>query len=118
MMTGWKTPDAEAHPLRRLGICLGLLPAILLMVIPLAQAQDCEIPLFVKQSLHGANVMILADNSGSMNQAVFHLRYQEHLRYDGPFGTDWTYYVSKGGKKKASAILVMGVIQPIWKRIW
>ena len=32
-----------------------------------AWAQDCEIPLFVKQGLTGANVMILADNSGSMN---------------------------------------------------
>ena len=35
-----------------------------------AGAQVCEPPLFVVQSSGGANVMILCDNSGSMNEPM------------------------------------------------
>jgi type IV pilus assembly protein PilY1 len=60
----------------------------------ISQAQDCEIPLFVKQGLMGANVMIVADNSGSMNAATYHLDYDIDTVYAGSFSTESTYYVS------------------------
>ncbi|MCB1182625.1 PQQ-binding-like beta-propeller repeat protein [bacterium] len=71
--------------------------ALLALVVPLAGfAQDaCEIPLFVKQNLVGANVMIMADNSGSMNEATYHLDYDSHTTYSGNFNTTSTYFVSK-----------------------
>ncbi|MDX2474782.1 MAG: PilC/PilY family type IV pilus protein [Candidatus Krumholzibacteria bacterium] len=58
----------------------------------------CEIPLFVKQNLVGANVMILADNSGSMNEATYHLAYDSDLVYSGDFSSFSTYFVSKTAK--------------------
>ncbi len=61
------------------------------------RAQQCEIPLFVKQGLSGANVMILADNSGSMNAPIFDLRYDHNTEYTGDFKTESTYYVSRDG---------------------
>ncbi len=57
----------------------------------------CEIPLFVKQNLIGANVMILADNSLSMNAATYHASYDGSVKYSGDFSTDSTYFVSKNG---------------------
>ena len=57
----------------------------------------CEIPLFVQQNLVGANVMILADNSGSMNEVTYHLDYNSHVVYSGWFTTDATYFVAKDG---------------------
>lgn len=59
-----------------------------------ATAQDtCEIPLFVKQSVNRANVMILADNSGSMNAAVYHDGYDINTTYSGNFSSTSTYYI-------------------------
>lgn len=66
--------------------------------VPAALAQDtCEIPLFVKQNLVGANVMFLADNSGSMNEAIYHMDYDPHATYAGPFVANSTYFVAKNG---------------------
>ncbi len=62
-----------------------------------ALAQDCEIPLFVQQGLVGANVMIVADISGSMNQAVYHLGYNPDITYPGYFTSGATYYIAKDG---------------------
>ena len=84
-----------------------LLTILFTGLIPAAGfAQDpCEIPLFVKQNLVGANVMILADTSNSMNIASWHLDYDEDIVYsaglpapaDGRryFTSGATYYVSK-----------------------
>ncbi len=72
--------------------------AVLGMLIPGAgavTAQDCEIPLFVKQGLTGANVMILADNSGSMNEAILHADYDPETAYTGNFNRAATYYITK-----------------------
>ncbi len=60
-----------------------------------AMAQECEIPLFVKQSLVGANVMLLADNSGSMNAAVYHLDYDSHIVYPGLFPSHEEWYIGQ-----------------------
>ncbi len=59
-----------------------------------AMAAPCEIPLFVKQGLSGANVMILADNSGSMNAAMYDSRYNPNTVYSGNFSTNSTYFIS------------------------
>ena len=53
----------------------------------------CEIPLFVKQNLVGANVMILADNSSSMNEAVYHEGYDPNTVYTGDFNSGSSYFV-------------------------
>jgi type IV pilus assembly protein PilY1 len=76
--------------------------ALAAVLVPAAGfAQDaCEIPLFVKQNLIGANVMILADNSGSMNEANYPAGYDDHFIYSGNFSTDTTYFVSKTGLKE------------------
>lgn len=83
-----KTPTLSrvAWPLLLVALCL--LPAF-------GHAQTCEIPLFVKQGLNGANVMILADNSGSMNTPIFHDAYDKNVTYPGNFRRDTTYYVSR-----------------------
>ncbi len=60
-------------------------------------AEECQVPLFVQQALIGANVMILADNSGSMNAGVYHLDYDSSVTYSGNFNTDQTYYVGSDG---------------------
>jgi len=60
-----------------------------------AAGQSCEVPLFVMQSMTGANVMILADNSGSMNAGVYHLDYDPDVVYSGNFTAGYTYFVSK-----------------------
>jgi type IV pilus assembly protein PilY1 len=65
-----------------------------------AQAETCEIPLFVKQGLNGANVMILADISGSMNAAIYDLAYDSDVEYPGVFNRDATYFVAKDGMKE------------------
>ena len=76
-----------------LAAALAVIPAL-----PGALAQDsCEIPLFVKQNLVGANVMILADNSGSMNEALYHLDYNPNVAYTGGFNRTSTYFVGTDG---------------------
>jgi len=80
------------------GLRAAAILAVLFVVIaaPVATAQDtCEIPLFVKQNLVGANVMFVADNSGSMNEAIYSLDYDQHAVYSGPFVTNATYFVSR-----------------------
>ncbi len=55
-------------------------------------AQDCEVPLFVQQGTVDANVMILFDNSGSMNEVMFHPDYDVFTTYAGPFDENRVYY--------------------------
>jgi hypothetical protein len=55
--------------------------------IPAAHAQDCDYPLFIKQGSVDANVMILFDSSGSMNEAIMHDDYDPTRRYSGNFSS-------------------------------
>jgi type IV pilus assembly protein PilY1 len=59
----------------------------------LAAAQECEVPLFVKQGAVDANVMILFDNSGSMNEAMFHADYDPNVVYGGSGGSTTLRFV-------------------------
>ena len=83
-----KTPKLSKVAWPLLLVALSLLPAAV------AHAQDCEIPLFVKQGLNGANVMLLADNSGSMNEPIYHEAYDKNVAYAGNFARTTTYYIS------------------------
>ena len=76
-----------------------LVLAALLLPAAASLAQDCEIPLFVQQGLQGANVMILADNSGSMNQAIYHLDYDPETSYSGNFNGAYDYYIASDGNR-------------------
>ena len=61
-------------------------------------AQDlCEVPLFVKQNSGGANLMILADNSFSMNTMIYHFSYDKEVAWSGYFEPTAIYFVSKEG---------------------
>ena len=90
----------RTHEFRAPAALAAVLLAVLAVIpaLPGALAQDtCEIPLFVKQNLVGANVMILADNSGSMNEALYHLDYNRNVTYTGGFSTNSTYFVGGDG---------------------
>jgi hypothetical protein len=62
-----------------------------------AQAEDCQVPLFVQQAAVGANVMIIADNSGSMNAGVIIPTTNPSNTYSGNFNSGSTYYISSDG---------------------
>ena len=70
-----------------------------ILVVPTATAvvveAECEVPLFVQQNSGGANVMILADNSGSMNTAIYHDHYSKEINWPGTFDSTRIYYVAK-----------------------
>jgi type IV pilus assembly protein PilY1 len=80
------------HPNRLAAVVL----LTLLASLP-AAGQDCEVPLFVQQGTVDANVMILFDNSGSMNEVMFHPDYDAFATYSGPFTTTRTYYCYASG---------------------
>jgi len=74
---------------------LGLICAAMCSLPAAVSGQGCEPPLFVIQSNSGANVMILMDNSGSMNEAIYHEAYDPTYDYSGRFSTDRMYYISR-----------------------
>ena len=77
------------------------------LVLPaMVAGQACEIPLFVKQGTVDANVMLLFDNSGSMNEALFHPDYNPNIVYRGynnstttRFDPGTIYMVTTSGSK-------------------
>ena len=75
-------------------LVLGLVLLASLVLLAPAGAQECQTPLFVQQSLIGANVMILADNSGSMNNIVTHDAYDQNVVYAGNFNSNSEYRIT------------------------
>ena len=61
----------------------------ILLILPHSTSlgQVCEPPLFVVQSSGGANVMILCDSSGSMNEVILHDDYDGDVDYPGRFSS-------------------------------
>jgi type IV pilus assembly protein PilY1 len=55
---------------------------------------ECELPLYTQQGNIDANVVILFDNSGSMNEAMFHDDYDPNITYTGNFTTNSRYYIN------------------------
>jgi len=87
---------------RRMRLDAGMLlcGAALLMfggAVPHALGQACQTPLFVQEGSVEANVMILFDNSGSMNHAIHHPDYDPNTVYAGGYNSSSNYYVSKDG---------------------
>jgi type IV pilus assembly protein PilY1 len=76
---------------------LPLLVGLTALAVPTtASAQvECEIPLFIKQTSGDANVMILADNSFSMNSIVLHQEFDKDVLWVGEFEPDATYFVAQ-----------------------
>ena len=83
--------------LRTAALTLLMGVAVATLVAPsVASAQDdCEVPLFVKQSSGGANLMVLADNSFSMNMAIVHEDYVKDVVWTGDFEPDALYFVAQ-----------------------
>ncbi len=82
-------------------IARGGLMAILMLAMSagVAWAQTCEIPLISQQVAVPPNVMILLDNSGSMNHVMWHEAYEDTITYPGPFERNKTYFVSSDGMR-------------------
>lgn len=70
---------------------------LLALLAPPAQAGTCEIPLIVGSAGATANVLLLIDNSGSMNEAVWHTSYNKNTTYTGKFTATEMYYVETDG---------------------
>lgn len=68
--------------------------ALALALAATAGAQDCQVPLFIQSGTVDANVMILFDNSGSMNEAMEHPDFRPFTTYPGPFERNRTYYIT------------------------
>ena len=75
------------------------LVALTALTIPIAAIAEnmCEVPLSVMQNSGGANLMVLADNSFSMNTVIHHYGYDKDHRWTGEFDNDATYFVAKDG---------------------
>ncbi len=54
---------------------------------------QCDVPLIAQQVSVAPNVMILLDNSGSMNEVMYHEAYNPDVVYPGDFTTNAMYYV-------------------------
>ncbi len=77
----------------------GLVAALLVIALATgAIAQDCQVPLFVQQGTVDANVMIVFDNSGSMNSVMYHPDYEVFTTYPGPFDENRTYFCWSSGE--------------------
>jgi type IV pilus assembly protein PilY1 len=74
---------------------LTLLAVLSLLPSARALAVDCGIPPVAQQDIDGINVMILADNSYSMNAPIEHEDYDENNIYTGTFTSTAEYYVTR-----------------------
>ena len=57
----------------------------------------CDVPLNIAHTSGSANVLVILDNSGSMNEAVYHDAYDENRTYSGRFTSTDMYTVSDDG---------------------
>lgn len=64
-----------------------------------AHAQACDIPMLSQRVSVPPNVMIVMDNSGSMNEAMFHADYDPSVTWSGNFAQNTVYYVGSSGNK-------------------
>ena len=78
-------------------LLLGMIMSVLTIPIDTIAEEMCEVPLFVMQNSGGANLMILADNSFSMNMVINHEGYDKDSVWPGEFDNDATYFVAKSG---------------------
>ncbi len=67
------------------------------LVVGNVLAAACDIPLFIRRTISTANVLIIFDSSGSMNEAMWHAAYNPAVAYAGRFNRSNTYNVSSDG---------------------
>jgi type IV pilus assembly protein PilY1 len=65
-----------------------------------ADAVACDVPIIVQQGNVPPNVLIIMDDSGSMNEAMLHAAFNPAVVYSGAFTSDQTYYISTTGLYK------------------
>ena len=94
-MNGHRIPQIRRATL----LVLVLLIGMTLATPDRSMAQVCQTPLFLLQNTQGANIMILADNSSSMNTVIFHSAYDHEQAYAGPFETLSLYFVATCGDR-------------------
>ncbi len=58
---------------------------------------QCQTPLFIQEGQVEANVMILFDNSGSMNEAMYPPEYDQSVTYSGDYDNTRMYYIGTEG---------------------
>ncbi len=69
----------------------------LLLITGSALGQICQVPLFIQKGDVDANVMLLLDNSGSMNEAITATEFDQHVIYMGDFVSDGVYVIAYSG---------------------
>ena len=83
------------HTLRSLALTGSLLLSIGWAAV--VGATTCNIPLAVGQAGAAANVLILLDNSGSMNEAIVSSDFNPNTTYSGKFSTNGEYDITTSG---------------------
>jgi len=89
--------------------------AVLLAAGPALAQFGCEVPLFVQEGAIDANVMILFDNSGSMNEAMYHPDYDHTVSWSGSYNQNSVYSINTTNTYTVngrSAVLVRSFNQP------
>ncbi len=71
--------------------------ALLICHVGPSWGQLCQVPLFIQKGDVDANVMILLDNSGSMNEVITSADYDPANSYPGDFASDAQYVVVDSG---------------------
>jgi type IV pilus assembly protein PilY1 len=64
---------------------------------PAYAAASCDVPLPIIRTVGEAKVLIILDNSGSMNEGLYSDDYDDAVTYPGGLTTDQMYYVSADG---------------------
>lgn len=82
-----------------------LMSGLGMALTPGGAAAQCDIPLIAQRVSTPPNVMILLDNSGSMNEAMWHASYDNSVRYSGAFDWDTMYYVGSAGSYSPRSFL-------------
>ena len=81
----------------RLAPTLALVVAAVTMLSSDVARAACEIPLVIHRTAGEANVLIILDSSGSMNEAMTHDSYNMSTNYSGNFTGSQTYTVANDG---------------------
>ena len=87
-----------SNPIKKIVLCAAAIGCIAVTggLFHNASAVVCEYPLFITEGSVEANVLFIFDNSGSMNEVIWHEDYDPNVIYSGGFHSDM-YYISSSG---------------------
>lgn len=98
------------------GIAIPILLLLLtiLCVAPAASwaTEFCQVPLSIQKGAVNANIMILFDTSGSMNEVVEHANYLPDVEYTGDYVSTSTYVVVTSGDYVTNGVTAYLVSAP------